>query len=731
MKRFLPILMLLPLLLAFAFSSSLAFAQSTSPQTDETSDSDDAAPAARVARLTQVQGDVSFLRAGVTEWAPAVENLPLLAGDQIFVERGARAEIQLARGNYIRLSESTALTITELSDSAAQLEITEGTAIIRIERLSAAFHRFEVDTPNSAVILQKDGLYRIDVRGETNSELIVRQGEAEASTDEGSFKVREGHRLLVDTSAGGRLELAVDTTRDDWDQWSFDRDNTIATTAVDRAPDYVTSYETTYNEFYGVSDLSSYGTWTNYSSYGNCWVPRVSSDWAPYRSGQWLWIPSAGWTWLSSEPWGWAPYHYGRWSHISGLGWAWIPGFGSPYRGYGYRDYRWRPALVYFFNCPTPRGNYVGWFPLGPGERWRRPDRGRNDHAHLQYPSPQDGRRRPDDGRSAVRPLQSRHGVTILPVNGFTRGDRSAVRPVAPNRELSGWIDRDARPGLPEVTPNPVATRPAFDESDRRSSRRVAMPSNEIVRRPVVTRNPSTDWSARAEAPRERRLIVPRNNGAVTRGPSLIEDGSDRRAERRSKPSQPSAGPQSGSDSEDRRERPKTRVHLPSPSEKVDDDGSARTHKRTRERDDAADKPSTESDRTGEERRRARREQSPAPTPRESNPSNDKPRDSETRSRERRPPTTDSGHEDAKPRGRVDEPASSRERGEPAPRTEPRQEQQRSESRDQTRQERRQEREQRQEQPRSETRDQARPERHEQKEQRQERQQQQEQRKRP
>jgi hypothetical protein len=525
MKRALPILLTLLALLAVLQLGALA--QTSETINLEDSESDDAAPATRVARLSFMDGDVSFLRAGVTEWAPAVENLPLLAGDQIYVARGARAEIQLGRGNYIRLSENTELTIAGLSDSSAQFEIAEGIAIIRVERISSAFGRFEVDTPNSAVVLQKDGLYRIDVRGEKESELIVRGGEAEVSTDEGSFRVREGHRLLVDTTTEGRLELAVDTTRDDWDQWSYDRDQTIARTSVDVAPASVVDYETTYNDFYGASDLSSYGTWTNYSSYGQCWIPRVGSDWAPYRLGQWIWIPSAGWTWLSSEPWGWAPYHYGRWSFLSGLGWAWIPGFGSYNSGYGYRDYHWRPALVYFFNCSTPNRNYVGWHPLAPGERWQRPDRrGRDDnHAHLQYPNPR--------GRMGIQPIRPGNGVTVLPVDGFARGDRTAGRPAAPGREVSDWIGKGARPGLPEI--KPVAVAPSLEDNDRRRTRQIAVPSDELIRRPVVTRNEEPDASTRLGVSRERRLLSPPERGDSTRVPALVERGSERSRDRKSK----------------------------------------------------------------------------------------------------------------------------------------------------------------------------------------------------
>jgi hypothetical protein len=675
MKRSLPnLLAFLLLVVTLSLLSTSAFSQTIDSDTNQDDDVDDAAPVARVARLSFVQGDVSFLRAGVTEWAPVVENLPLLAGDQLYVGRGGRAEVQLARGNYLRLSENTELTIAEFSDSVAQFEITEGTVIIRTERLASVFPRFEIDTPNSAVVLKQDGLYRIDIRGENSSELIVRNGEAEASTDEGTFRVREGHRLAVDTSTDGRIELAADTTRDDWDQWSYNRDTTIAGTNVALAPDYVASYETDNNDFYGVSDLSSYGTWTSYSSYGQCWIPRVGSDWAPYRMGQWLWIPSAGLTWLSSEPWGWAPYHYGRWAFLPGLGWAWVPGFGSP--SWGHRDYRWRPALVFFFNSPTPHGNYVGWYPLTPGERWHRPDRdwrgGDRNGDH--------GRRRPGGGDVAIQPPKHR-GITILPYDGFARGDRNA-RPGAPGRDITDAINKGARAGLPDMKPSPVATAPALGD---RASRRVAIPSGEIIKRPVVTRNPNVDSTTRADVQRERRLISPRTP-AVTEGPVLIDRGSERRANRGT-PAKPSGDSQSGSDSTVER-KPRIRPALPPQSDSVNAGESGRDRKRSRDESSndgaASQKPSGGADDADREKRQQRHERVQTPAPRDTGNNND------GRVRERKP-ADDSGS-----RGRGDQPAKSQDHGGSTQQAQPRQEHPKSENQSQPRAEQPREKEQHQ-----------------------------------
>jgi hypothetical protein len=692
MKRALLTLLTLLLLFALTHSSIAAFGQAVDAAEAVADDVEDEAPVPRVARLSFVQGDVSFLRAGVNEWAAAVENLPLLAGDQIYAGQGARAELQLGRGNYIRLSESTALTITELLDTSAQFEVTEGIAIIRAERLAASFQRFEVDTPNAALVLQQDGLYRVNVRGENDSEVIVRNGAVEVSTLDGNFKVREGYRLIVDTNPQGRLEIAIDSSRDDWDQWNSDRDTAIDAATVTASPDYVNSYETTYNSFYGASDLSNYGTWTSDPTYGNCWRPRVANDWVPYRNGQWLWVPRVGWTWLSNEPWGWAPYHYGRWIFVTRFGWTWVPGFGSPYYSrHNHSYYRWRPALVRFFDSPTSRGHYVGWYPLSPGERWRRPDRDRrnNDHSHLQYPIARDGARRPGSGRDGIRPPSN--GVTILPVDGFTRPDRSRVRPGAPDKDQHDWISKGARPGLPEITPLPIAAAPALREDGERRSRRIAIPPGEIISRPVVTRNQPADSQAGITAPRERRLISPRLPQFPGDSSSKKERGANRREDRRSR--LPVETPAESTGKDEGNNKPAERIRAPRdlPTDTAASDGSAPERRRKRDKDDSAERKSPENNQGNDtndsdgERRRKRPIFLPDPSPKEGNTSTDKPRDKENRSRS----------EDQERKRERNDSATRQERPQPPAENKAEHREERRQEKEERRQERREEREQR------------------------------------
>lgn len=103
------------------------------------------------------------------------------------------------------------------------------------------------------------------------------------------------------------------------------------------------------DDFY--NELSPYGDWMDYPSYGQVWRPRVDADFQPYATdGRWE-MTEYGNTWVSDYPWGWAPFHYGRWLFDDSYGWIWIPGN------------EWGPAWVSW----RSGGGYYGWAPLGPG----------------------------------------------------------------------------------------------------------------------------------------------------------------------------------------------------------------------------------------------------------------------------------------------------------------------------------------------------------------------------
>lgn len=319
-------------------------------------------PSARVARLGYTSGDVSFSPAGEDVWVQATRNRPLITGDQLWVDAGARAELQIGSA-AIHLDGSTSATLLNLDDSAAQLQLAQGTLNVRVRRLGRE-DVFEIDTPNLAFSIREPGDYRIDVDAYDNSTTVtVRSGQGEVYGEDSAYAIhaRQSYRFFG-TDLRDYDRYASLPPPDEFDRWSSDRN---------RRSDNSRSARHVSRDVIGYEDLDEYGAWRNDPGYGYVWVPsRVSVGWVPYHYGHWVWINPWGWTWIDDAPWGFTVSHYGRWAHIRG-NWCWVPGpiVARPV---------YAPALVVFvggsnfqLSLSIGRGGGVAWFPLGPREIYR------------------------------------------------------------------------------------------------------------------------------------------------------------------------------------------------------------------------------------------------------------------------------------------------------------------------------------------------------------------------
>jgi hypothetical protein len=224
----------------------------------------------------------------------------------------------------------------------------------------------EVDTPNSAVSIDRPGVYRINVGEDGKSTVTVRHGEVELTAAGQAVPVRQAEEALVDGTDAPTYDVEEAGPEDSFDDWGLDRD---------RHEENLTSTRYVSSEVVGAEDLDAYGHWKEGGDYGPVWVPQtVAVGWAPYRNGHWAWVAPWGWTWVDDAPWGFAPFHYGRWAYAQGA-WGWSPGTIVARPVYA-------PALVAFvggggwgaslsFGVGIGVGGgvgAVGWFPLGPHE---------------------------------------------------------------------------------------------------------------------------------------------------------------------------------------------------------------------------------------------------------------------------------------------------------------------------------------------------------------------------
>src|SRR3979409_2581797 len=116
-------------------------------------------PPARVARLANIAGPVSFSPAGENEWVFATPNRPMITGDRIWADAGARAELQIG-SLAVRLGSLSSVTILNLDDRVAQFQLSQGVLNVRVRRIDPG-QSIEIDTPLLAFSLRAPGNYRI------------------------------------------------------------------------------------------------------------------------------------------------------------------------------------------------------------------------------------------------------------------------------------------------------------------------------------------------------------------------------------------------------------------------------------------------------------------------------------------------------------------------------------------------------------------------------------------
>jgi hypothetical protein len=315
-------------------------------------------PPTRAGRISFVQGSVSFQPGGQGDWVEGSQNRTLTVGDNLWVDRDSRAELQIG-STSIRLGPETSLTFLDLGNNTTQLRLSMGSIFFSVRHYGGD-DAFEVDTPNLAFNLDRPGQFRIDVNENGDQTVAsVFRGEAEITGSGNSYRLTEGQQGTFSGTDQLTYDVGEINRGDQFNEWAMSRD---------QREDRVRSREYVSDEMTGYEDLDDYGQWRNVEGYGNVWSPAgVPGDWAPYRYGHWVYVSPWGWTWTEDEPWGFAPFHYGRWAFVQSS-WCWVPGPVAVTPVYS-------PALVAFvggggfsIGVGVGGGGGVGWFPLAPGE---------------------------------------------------------------------------------------------------------------------------------------------------------------------------------------------------------------------------------------------------------------------------------------------------------------------------------------------------------------------------
>ena len=228
----------------------------------ESPDQDD--PPSRVARLSYLEGSVSFQPGGESEWVEAARNRPMTTGDQIWADRDSRAELELGSAK-IDLSSNTGVSILNLDDRTVQIQLSSGSINVRVRRMDRD-DIFEIDTPNQAFSVYQPGRYRVEASEDGAYTVVsIREGEGESTGNGETYTVSAGQRATFEGT--DRLNAQVEDlgNPDDFDNWSYGRD---------RRYDDARSSRYVSRDVVGYEDLDDSGDWRPASGYGDVWFPR-------------------------------------------------------------------------------------------------------------------------------------------------------------------------------------------------------------------------------------------------------------------------------------------------------------------------------------------------------------------------------------------------------------------------------------------------------------------------
>src|ERR1700678_1351781 len=187
---------------------------------------DDQGPPQGVARVSLMRGDVSTQRGDSGDWVALTLNTPVMAGDKVSTSPAGSAELQIDNENMLRLSGHTEADITALIENHIQIQLASGLAQYTILKGSEA--DVEIDTPNVGIHPSRESSIRIQVNSANETVVIVRRGEAEISTSQGSTQIAAGQMITIrGATDDAQYQTADAPAADEWDTWNANRDNTI------------------------------------------------------------------------------------------------------------------------------------------------------------------------------------------------------------------------------------------------------------------------------------------------------------------------------------------------------------------------------------------------------------------------------------------------------------------------------------------------------------------------
>jgi antitoxin (DNA-binding transcriptional repressor) of toxin-antitoxin stability system len=205
----------------------------------------------------------------------------LASGDIVSTGLGSQVEVLLNPGTYLRLAENSEFVMADTALDNLLVRLTKGSVIIEATGPDEIQLNIPVITDQARMTIVRAGVYRFNVAKGT-TELIVRKGRVELNgTNE---RVKGGKKVTL-TSSGETVAKLTKDDKDQFDDWSKTRGQTLARANTKLNPRTVNGYLMAGSLGYGSFGFSRWGLWT-WSPFASCYtfLPYYYGWGSPYGS---------------------------------------------------------------------------------------------------------------------------------------------------------------------------------------------------------------------------------------------------------------------------------------------------------------------------------------------------------------------------------------------------------------------------------------------------------------
>ncbi len=247
---------------------------------------------ARAGGVNSVNGSVTVTRAGKSQVLTAQDDLT--AGDLVTTEAASQVEVLLNPGSYLRVAENSVFELADNSLASLRVRLIKGSAIVEATGTEDAKLNITVLTPQLSFLIERRGVYRVNVIPAASTELLVQKGSV--VLDGQTAAIKSGTKITFGKGSFVTAKLTK-SERDEFDTWSKSRAETLARANQKLSIRTLNSYLSDSNWDWRYSAGGMYGLWA-FSPFARCFTffPFYYGWGSPYgvgygRSG-WLYYDS-------------------------------------------------------------------------------------------------------------------------------------------------------------------------------------------------------------------------------------------------------------------------------------------------------------------------------------------------------------------------------------------------------------------------------------------------------